>query len=496
MKNITKTLIVSVAALIMLVAGAAAVKATSDADLGVTLSCSGDTCTATSLYNDDTITFQKNNTKVGPFPKSGEVRLYFQILSGASSDMAGNVQVKLTKGSTTKTLTMQDTEEIIDTDLFVNQGDYVYVKVIDIGDGNAVGWHEPWSGNDCGSGFTLPRTGGVRTGFYQFVDVTSEMSWARQANEPVVQDMCWADWPEWEGDYDFEDYFIALSYVPGNHVLPTVDLKVNGSDSTIYLQEPADYTLSWTSQNANSCYASSGFWSGTKSIYGSEPVYDKPQGTYNYGITCSNNYGSASDSVSVVVNPTTNPQTYIYIQKTSREIGATSTLFIEDLYTYPSKEVEFSLVVTLSGNTSASVLVRDVLPEGLSYISGSTTIDGLGANDGIIGYGINLGTMYSGQTKTVKFRVLVRENGYFSQPVTRLINTAIADAGNGRTATDTTNVWVIKTGRVLAATDVDTGPEEMLMAGGYSSIVSLLMAGLQTGRKAYWKRQIKLIRAK
>jgi uncharacterized repeat protein (TIGR01451 family) len=580
MKSFTKTLIVPVIVLVMLAAGAAVVKAGSDEDLGVTVVCSGDICVATSKFNGATFTYQKNDSKIGPFPKSGEIRLYFQILAGAS--MNGQIQVKLTNGSQIKTLIIDDSEEIIDTGLQVSQGNYVYVEAVDA-DGDGVGWHNPIS-EKCGSGFTLPRTRGARTGYYPIIDVSSEIDWARQAGEPVVQDMCWADWPEWAGDYDFEDYFIALSYVTGGTVLPTVDLKVNGSDATIYLQEPADYTLSWastnadscsvsnawsgsrstsgsefvndkpdgsytytitctgaggsasdtvtvivtpqqlqptvdlkvngsdgtvyltepadytlswTSQNADSCYASSGFWSGTRPTYGSEYVYDRPQGTYNYSLTCSNGYGSASDTVHVAVNPAAVPYSYIYLQKTSREVNATSTAFIEDLYTYPGRQVEFSLAVTLSGSGSLqNVTVRDILPDGLTYVSGSTTIDGLPAADGLVGFGINLGSMYSGQTKTVKFRALVRENSYFSQSVVRLANTAVVDADNGKTATDATNIWVVKTGQVLGATDIDTGPEEILMAGGYSSIISLLMAGFQTGRRAYWKRQIRLARVK
>jgi hypothetical protein len=57
--------------------------------------------------------------------------------------------------------------------------------------------------------------------------------------------------------------------------------------------------LSWTSNNANSCYAS-GDWSGTKPLSGSESTGNLTS-SKTYTITCSGPGGSASDSVTVNV---------------------------------------------------------------------------------------------------------------------------------------------------------------------------------------------------
>lgn len=84
---------------------------------------------------------------------------------------------------------------------------------------------------------------------------------------------------------------------------PSVDLKVNNQDETIHLMSPAQYTLSWTSTNADTCTAS-GSWTGSRNINGSRNYTGTPTGTYTYTLTCSNPIGSASDSVTVVVyNP-------------------------------------------------------------------------------------------------------------------------------------------------------------------------------------------------
>lgn len=58
-------------------------------------------------------------------------------------------------------------------------------------------------------------------------------------------------------------------------------------------------TLTWTSQNADTCSASEG-WSGTKSVSGSETV--RPSSLTTYRITCMNASGSATDIATVRVN--------------------------------------------------------------------------------------------------------------------------------------------------------------------------------------------------
>jgi hypothetical protein len=77
--------------------------------------------------------------------------------------------------------------------------------------------------------------------------------------------------------------------------LPTVTISANPSSIT---QGNAS-TLSWSSTNADSCYASGG-WSGTKNLSGSQVVY--PANTTTYTINCSNEAGMTSRSATVYVN--------------------------------------------------------------------------------------------------------------------------------------------------------------------------------------------------
>jgi hypothetical protein len=91
----------------------------------------------------------------------------------------------------------------------------------------------------------------------------------------------------------------TLAILVENYAVPTVDLKINGSDGTISVPYNTAATLSWTSTNATSCTAS-GNWSGSKSLSGSESTGNLTAST-NYTITCTGPGGTASDSVGATV---------------------------------------------------------------------------------------------------------------------------------------------------------------------------------------------------
>jgi len=661
--------------------------------------------------------FYDNPSSFGPFPKSGEVRMYFQGL-----DVTGcATRITLSKGSQSRTFT-PCSHQVINTGINVNAGDYITIFMEDIGSGPDIGWSNP-VGNMCGSGLPLPPTGGGSSGYYQKINVSSYISWAAQAGEPLVSKQCWADWPEWYGDYDFNDYFIVFSYVPVPipSPLPTVNLKVNGSDGPITLQEPADYTLSWTSNNADTCTAS-GSWSGTKSLDGSQDVYDKPYGTYTYTIRCSNSSGSASDSVTVNVTkrPTPTPipsplptvnlkvngsdgpitlqepadytlswtsnnadtctasgswsgtkplngsqdvydkpygtytytircsnssgsasdsvtvnvieshqNVYLTIDKQVRNVtnntsfsdsvsaknsdqlefsirinvlgsGSLNNIYVQDilpnglslvpgsvridnnsasdnliysglylgnyssgtiktitflasvnssaynttltnvskawadsigtvsdsayvnisgyesryttlsisktvkdvalnsaysetLYMRPSTEVEYRIVITNTGSYFAQdVLIKDVLPSGLVYKPNSTYIDGILTNDGITSGGIYIDDLNVGQSKTITYRATLRENSFFTQSLTTLVNNATANGLNTNSISDTATVYAIQQGRVLGAASVDTGADiATLVTIGTAGLSSVSFAGFNAFKKGYLKRKIK-----
>lgn len=89
--------------------------------------------------------------------------------------------------------------------------------------------------------------------------------------------------------------------LPGNP--PGTDLAVNGSDETIQIPNGTSANLTWdTENNPDNCNAS-GNWSGSKDPGGGSEITGPLSGpaTYNYKITCSNQYGSSEDTVKIIV---------------------------------------------------------------------------------------------------------------------------------------------------------------------------------------------------
>jgi len=88
-----------------------------------------------------------------------------------------------------------------------------------------------------------------------------------------------------------------------NPLPPTVDLRVEGVNGPITRVSPANYTLSWVSQYATTCSASSSDngWTGSIVLSENRTFASIPIGTHTYTVTCSNVSGTASDTVTVYV---------------------------------------------------------------------------------------------------------------------------------------------------------------------------------------------------
>jgi len=93
----------------------------------------------------------------------------------------------------------------------------------------------------------------------------------------------------------FTTYCSAFSF-------SNVDLKVNGIDGVLTITSDNFVTLSWTTQNVSSCYAS-GAWSGSKPLSGRETTPRLSFGRYEYVLTCYDYNGkTTSDRVIVDVS--------------------------------------------------------------------------------------------------------------------------------------------------------------------------------------------------
>lgn len=105
-------------------------------------------------------------------------------------------------------------------------------------------------------------------------------------------------------------------------------------------------------------------------------------------------------------------------------------------------------------NNSLVVDLKDNLPYGLTYIPGSTRVNGSQVVDGITSVGIYLNNFYPGQEQIVKFSAMVDSQAY-SQTLTNQLTATMG----GNTQTASSYVVINPRGTVLGAADIVTGPD-------------------------------------
>jgi hypothetical protein len=104
------------------------------------------------------------------------------------------------------------------------------------------------------------------------------------------------------GGVDSDEVMVAVTEVPEEPIEPTVELTAD----PMTIDEGDSSMLTWNSENADSCTASGGSFTGAKSIDGSESV--SPAETTIYSIECTGGGGAVSDSVTVTVTPAPEPE--------------------------------------------------------------------------------------------------------------------------------------------------------------------------------------------
>jgi len=242
---------------------------------------------------------------------------------------------------------------------------------------------------------------------------------------------------------------------------PTVDIKANNSDGSIAIPYNTSATLTWTSTNANYCYAS-GAWSGSKAISDSEST-DNLTYSKTYTITCTGLGGSASDSVTIYVQQVsgaTNPT----IQKMVRNLSDGERIFSESTLADPTEILEFQIQIN-SGSGAQNVTVKDVLPDRIILRANSLKLNGILAS-GDITSGIALGNLAQNQTKTITFWVSVAGLDKFNFGNTSLMNTATV-YWSGDSLSDSATIIVTKKEVLGAATGVSTGLTDSIFVDSF-----------------------------
>jgi hypothetical protein len=163
---------------------------------------------------------------VGPFPKGARVVLYYKSLLGSNYKPKLRFSYKGQNYDYAMPSLDSNRRAVVQTNIIIaNQGDSVSLVYSDDNNnqGNpscnpgdtkyrSFGWMAVNSGNTCGSGFWGPPTTYLPK--FEKISVSGDIQWANSFDNPIVSRQCWADWREWLGDYDFNDYFLQIGYIP------------------------------------------------------------------------------------------------------------------------------------------------------------------------------------------------------------------------------------------------------------------------------------------
>lgn len=193
--------------------------------------------------------FNKANTdgsKIGPFTEDGKLVFFFKNLLDNNAAYRPKITFKVVSTDSSRnnqTYVYKPTagEERKETTFAVKKGEYLLLTDSndDYDQGSpecapttnnpkykSFGWIAP-SGGSCGSGLQGPPTNGTRTA-YDKVDISSFRNNAlKQGYKQLPKgEQCWADWREWVGDYDFNDYFLMVSYVT-DAPTPTPNISIS-----------------------------------------------------------------------------------------------------------------------------------------------------------------------------------------------------------------------------------------------------------------------------
>ncbi|MBI3888295.1 DUF11 domain-containing protein [Candidatus Nomurabacteria bacterium] len=175
-------------------------------------------------------------------------------------------------------------------------------------------------------------------------------------------------------------------------------------------------TVSWITTNATSCSASGGStgWAGVKSIGPGSFYTGSLTSSQTYTLTCNNNFGSATDSVTVNVtrqtvitpgNPITPTSLVLITSSIDRNQPIVPTL--DNSRPHPGDEINYTVSYQNVGTGSITGLtLRINLPPEVDYMF-STPNNPIVTGQTLI---FNLGTLRANGQGTVTARVRVRDN--------------------------------------------------------------------------------------
>ncbi len=161
----------------------------------------------------------------------------------------------------------------------------------------------------------------------------------------------------------------------------------------------------------------------------------------NSASTSADRMSTISDTANVTVNNTSGCSIATYPQMSISKMvrnNTQNTTFQKSVNASVNNRVTFQITVSNTGTqTLNNVYVNDLLPSGLSFISGTVRLDGSNASDSLIGNRLYIGQLSTSQQRTILFDANVSATS-----ATTLTNVAQAAADNYGQIQDTANVLI------------------------------------------------------
>ena len=269
------------------------------------------------------------------------------------------------------------------------------------------------------------------------------------------------------GDGDSDSDSVTVYVEEKQQSQPTVDIYANPT-TTSY---GGSSVITWNSTDADYCYASggSGNWSGDKRTSGTYTASNLTLASRTYTITCKNNYGSASDSVTVYTKRLSNPipvvpSTSLVLIDSSVDRNQPIVPTIDNTRPCPGDEINYAVTYQNAGTSSISNLVlRLDLPYGVNYVSSSPNNPNLVGN--VLTF--NLGSLRANGQGIVMVKVRVQADVSAGAPLNFPATLSYTDS-SGYSQTVNTNA------EAQVCNDADDGKElggNVLWAGFFPTTI-------------------------
>lgn len=142
-------------------------------------------------------------------------------------------------------------------------------------------------------------------------------------------------------------------------------------------------------------------------------------------------------------------------------------------------------VRSVGGSYLTNVLVSDILPSELSYIAGSTRVNGIAVADGLVPHGLNVGSLYPSSEAVVEFSA--RVHGPTWQALT-VNNTARARADGLGTQIALLPITLGQYVGVATASQVKTGVADSALIALLASLVVTMLYSMYVYSAGYARK--------